>query len=110
MLMAGSSIVDLRTYTIAVRRMPQFLDVFERLGMPVLRRHLGVPIGFYTAAIGPLNQVVHLWQYESLADMAARQAARDQDPDWPAYLEGTVDLVTAQENRILRGVDLPSLR
>lgn len=108
--MAGSPIVDLRTYTIAVRKMPEFLDVFDRLGLPVLRRHLGAPIGFYTAAIGPLNQVVHLWQYESLADMEKRQAARDKDPDWPAYLQGTVHLVTAQENRIIRAVDLPSLR
>lgn len=103
-------IVDLRTYTIAVRRMPEFLDVLDRLGMPVLLRHLRPPIGFYTATVGHLNQVVHLWEYESLGDLEQRQAARDKDPDWPAYLKGTVELVTAQENRIIRRVDLPSLR
>lgn len=108
--MAGLPVVDLRTYTIAVRKMPEFLDVLDRLGMPVLLRHLNPPIGFYTATVGHLNQVVHLWEYESLADMERRQSARDKDPEWPAYLQGTIHLITAQENRIIRRVDLPSLR
>lgn len=107
--MAGLPLVDLRTYTIAVRKMPEFLDVFERLGLPVLLRHLRPPIGFYTAAVGPLNQVVHLWEYESMADMEQRGAARDKDPEWPAYLSATVHLVTAQENRLIRRANLKSL-
>lgn len=107
--MAGLPLVDLRTYTIAVRKMPEFLDVFERLGLPVLVRHLRPPIGFYTAAVGPLNQVVHLWGYESLADMERRQAGRDKDPEWPAYLAATVHLVTAQESRLVRRVTFASL-
>jgi hypothetical protein len=107
--MTQKTLVDLRTYTIAVRKMPEFLEVFDRLGMPVLTRHLGRPIGFYTAAVGHLNQVVHLWEYEDMADMERRQAARDKDPDWPAYLQATVHLVTAQENRLIRRVALPSL-
>jgi hypothetical protein len=108
--MAGLPLVDLRTYTIAVRKMPEFLDVLDRLGMPVLLRHLRPPIGFYTAAVGHLNQVVHLWEYEDMADLERRQLARDRDPEWPAYLQGTVHLIQAQENRLIRTVDLPSLR
>lgn len=103
-------IVDLRTYTIAVRKMPEFLDAFERLAMPVQSRHMRPPLGFYTSRIGHLNQFVHLWEYESLADMEQRQAARDNDPDWPAYLAATVHLITAQESQIIRRVDLAFLR
>jgi hypothetical protein len=107
--MAGLPLVDLRTYTIAVRKMPEFLEAFDRLGMPVLLRHLRPPIGFYTATVGQLNQVVHLWEYENMADLEQRAAARDKDPDWPAYLQATANLVTAQENRLIRRVDLKSL-
>lgn len=107
--MPRKPIVDLRTYTIAVRKMPEFLEVLDRLGMPVLLRHLGQPLDFYVSTVGMLNQVVHLWEYEDMGDMERRQAARDKDPDWPAYLQATVHLVTAQETRIVRRVPLKSL-
>jgi hypothetical protein len=102
-------IVDLRTYTIRLRKMAEFLDVFDRLAMPVQLKYLGRPLGMYTSAVGVLNQVVHLWGFDNMGDFEARHAARDKDPDWPAYLQASADLITAQENRLIRGVILPSL-
>ncbi|HDS1682335.1 TPA: NIPSNAP family protein [Pseudomonas putida] len=100
------AIVDLRVYTIRPRCMAAFLEAFEQLAMPILRRHLGTPLGFYVSSIGPLNQVVHLWGYNSLADFERRSAARDADPDFAAYLQATRDLVVAQETRIIKPVHL----
>ena len=102
-------LVDLRTYTIRPRGMAEFLDVFDRLGMPVLLRTLGTPVGFYTSLVGPLNQVVHLWAYEGLADYEERSARRDRDPDWPEYLRASGHLIVTQENRLLRAAGMPSL-
>jgi hypothetical protein len=102
-------IVDLRTYTIRLRKMAEFLDVFDRLAMPIQLKYLGRPLGMYTSAVGVLNQVVHLWGFDNMGDFEARHAARDKDPDWPAYLQASADLITAQENRLIRGVVLPSL-
>jgi hypothetical protein len=106
---AEKPIVDLRIYTIKLRRMQEFLGVFDRLAMPVQLKHLGRPLGMFTSAVGALNQVVHLWEFESMGEFEARHAARDKDPDWPAYLAASADLIIAQENRFLRRVDLPSL-
>ena len=39
-------LVDHRIYTIALRKMPEFLEVFNRLAMPVLLQTLGHPLGF----------------------------------------------------------------
>ena len=103
-------LVDHRVYTIALRRMPEFLDVFDRLAMPVLLETLGHPLGFYTSLVGPQNQFVHLWAYESLADYEARSRARDTHPDFPAYLQASAHLITAQETRLIRAADLPSAR
>ncbi|RAS28685.1 MULTISPECIES: NIPSNAP family protein [unclassified Pseudomonas] len=100
------AIVDLRVYTIRPRCMAAFLEAFEQLAMPILRRHLGTPLGFYVSSIGPLNQVVHLWGYDSLADFERRSAARDADPGFAAYLQATRDLVVAQETRIIKPVHL----
>lgn len=104
--MTQKTLVDLRTYTIALRRMPEFLEVFDTLAMPVQLRHLGPPLGFYVSDIGPLNQVVHLWGYDSLADYETRCTARNADPDWPAYLKASGHLIVAQENRIVRRASL----
>jgi hypothetical protein len=73
-------VVDHRIYTIRPRGMPEFIEVFDRLAMPILLEHLGAPLGFYTSSIGPLNQVVHLWGYDSLDDFERRSQARDGDP------------------------------
>jgi len=103
-------LVDHRIYTIALRKMPEFLDVFDRLAMPVLLETLGNPVGMYVSQVGPQNQFVHLWAYASLADYEARCAARDSHPDFPAYLQASGHLITAQETRLIRRIDLPSLR
>ena len=104
------SLVDHRVYTIALRRMNEFIEVFDRLAMPVLLDTLGQPIAFHVSQVGPLNQFVHLWAYESLAEYERRSALRDAHPDFPAYLKASEHLIVAQENRLLRRVELPSLK
>ncbi len=102
-------LVDHRIYTIALRKMPEFLEVFNRLAMPVLRETLGHPLGFYTSLVGPQNQFVHLWGYDDLADYERRCKARDTHPDFPAYLSASGHLITAQETRLIKAVEMPSL-
>jgi len=99
-------LVDHRIYTIALRKMPQFLEVFQQLAMPVLLETLGHPLGFYTSLVGPQNQFVHLWGYDDLADYERRCRARDTHPDFAAYLAASGHLITAQETRLIRAVAL----
>ncbi len=99
--------VDHRIYTIALRKMPEFLEVFNRLALPVLMETLGHPIGFYTSVVGPLNQFVHLWAYDDLADYERRCFARDNHPDFPAYLAASSLLITAQETRLIKALPMP---
>jgi hypothetical protein len=107
--MPDQPIIDLRIYTIRPRGMPEYLKLFEELALPIQLRHIGPPIGYYTAEIGALNQVVHLWGFDSLADMEARRTARNADPGWSGYLAASAHLVLAQENRIIRRVEFKSL-
>ncbi|PZO65891.1 MAG: NIPSNAP family protein [Paracoccus denitrificans] len=103
-------LVNLRFYTITPRKMGEFLEVFDRLAMPVLIRTLGPPIGFYTSTVGTLNQVVHLWAYQDMADMERRWKARDTDPEFAAYLAASGHLIVAQEDRLLRNAPLSALQ
>jgi hypothetical protein len=103
-------LIDHRIYTIALRKMPEFLEVFNTLAMPLLMETLGHPIGFYTSFVGPQNQFVHLWGYDDLADYERRCRARDTHPDFGAYLKASAHLITAQETRLIRATAMPGLK
>jgi hypothetical protein len=107
--MTDKPIVDMRTYTIRPRGLPEYLKLFEDMALPVMVRYIGPPIGYYISEIGALNQVVHLWGFDSLADMETRRTARNADPEWPIYLAASAHLVMAQEDRIIRRVVFKSL-
>ena len=94
-------IVNHRTYSITPRKMAVYLKAFEELALPLVREHGFELMGYYTVKHGPLNQVIHLWRYDSLADLEAKRAARDGDPRWGEYLAATEGMVQQQEDRIL---------
>ena len=95
-------IVDVRTYTLIPRKMAKYLELFEKHALPVMQRHGLELAGYYVSQIGPLNQVVHLWRYDSLADLEAKRTARDADPAWGEYLSLTEGMVLVQDNKIMR--------
>lgn len=99
-------IFDHRVYTIKPNRLARFLETYERLALPLQRKYLGEPYGFFVSHIGPLSRVVHLWQYESLADREQRRDAMEADPEWQAYRRVALeeDTLVDMENQILKPV------
>lgn len=95
-------IVDVRIYQIVPRKMGEYLKLFEEYGLPVQRRHLGDPLGYFVTEHGQLHQVVHLWGFDSLADLEHKRAARNADPAWDDYMARTEGLVVSQENKLTR--------
>ena len=103
-------IVDVRTYTLIPRKMAKYLELFEKHALPVMQRHGLELMGYYVSQIGPLNQVVHLWRYDSLADMEKKRSARDADPDWAEFLTRTEGMVLLQDNKVMRPTAFSPLR
>jgi hypothetical protein len=95
-------IVDVRTYTLIPRKMVTYLELFEKHALPVMKRHGLELLGYYVSQIGPLNQVVHLWRYDSLADMERKRTARDADPAWGEFLAATEGMIMVQESKLMR--------
>ena len=94
-------IIDHRTYRIRHGMNKEYIRLFEEIGLPIQLRHLGNLLAYFETAIGPVNEVVHLWGYESLADMEKRRANRDADPSWTVYKEKTSGMLSKQVNKIL---------
>ena len=95
-------IVDHRTYTLFPGKVGPFLDVFEREGLPLYSHYCGKLIGYYVAESGTLNQLIHLWAYESVEDRERRRAELYGDPKWADFLATALPLVMSQESRLLK--------
>lgn len=96
-------IIDHRTYHVKPGKLADFLEVYSTLGFPVQKEYLGEPFGWFVSMdIGPLNQVVHMWRYESLADREAKRARLAADARWQAYLPKSMVFLDHMENKILR--------
>ncbi len=94
-------IVEERTYTLHPGKTVAYLKAYEEVGLDVQRAILGNLIGYFTTEIGTLNQIVHMWGYEDMADRQARRSKLLEDPTWQSYVETIRPLVIHQENRIL---------
>jgi len=106
---AHKPVVDLRTYRIRRGGMPLFLRLAETIVLPVMLRHIGPPLAYYVTDIGPQDEVMHLWGFDSLGDMEARRRARNLDPQWPQYAVASEGLIERQETRVVRRVAFPVL-
>ena len=74
-------IYEVRTYTLQPGSVAQFEENFAK-ALPAREKYskLGA---FWHTDIGPLNQVIHVWPYESVDERNAIRAEASQDPDWP---------------------------
>lgn len=95
-------IVELREYTLHAGTVPEYFRLYEAEGLEIQRRILGHMVGYYATEVGPaVNQVVHLWGYESFDDRVARRRELAADPGWRAYVTKMRPMLAAQTNRIL---------
>lgn len=91
-------IYEIRTYNLRPGAAPEYL---KRFGEAYSVREKYSPLfGMWTTEIGPLNQVVHIWAYESLQHRADTRAAALKDPSgkWPP---NTNELLVSQESDII---------
>jgi len=67
-------IIEHRTYTFHPGKIPEFLSYYLPEALALQRRILGNLLGYFSVEVGPLNQFVHLWGYESFEDRARHAA------------------------------------
>jgi hypothetical protein len=94
-------IIEHRTYTFHPGKIPEFLSYYLPEALALQRRILGNLVGYFSVEVGPLNQFVHLWGYESFEDRARRRALLMAEPLWQGYLARAMPLIQHQESKIL---------
>ena len=102
-------IYELRTYSFAPGKLPEYLKLAEEVGTKIRGSDYGVREGSWVAEVGMLNQMWHLWRYESLDERARLRTALGQNKAWrDEFVTRIRPLLTRQEIRLLEGVRPPS--
>jgi hypothetical protein len=94
-------IVEERVYTVQVGKAKEWLDFYAEHGFPIQQKYLGKCIGFFVTESGTLNQIVHLWAYDSLAHRETARATMAKDPAWHAFVTGQPKVVISQDIRFM---------
>jgi hypothetical protein len=102
--------VDERTYTITYGQVPQCVALTKKLAWPIIQRAGWQLIGYFASVTGTINQVVHLWYWDSQAQREERQAKAVADPDWPVYQSANGQRMLRQENRYLEPTHFSPIR
>jgi len=93
-------IVDERTYSIQPEKMKEYLALYESEGLPIQKKFLRM-LGYFQTEVGVLNQVVHLWVYDSMEDRSRRRAELQMAPGWKDYAAKAKPFYVKQESRIM---------
>jgi hypothetical protein len=89
-------IYEIRTYRLAPGSLA---EVEKRFGEVYEHRKKYSPIvAFWHTEIGPLNEIIHVWLYQDLADRARVRAEVAKEPNWPPKIS---EFVLSMQSEIL---------
>ena len=93
--------VEHRTYTLQPGKVKEYLDHYERDGLQIQKRHLPKMVGYYSSEVGVLNQIIHMWRYESYEERDKARNAMRSDSEWAPYWAKVQPLICHQESKFL---------
>lgn len=74
-------IYEIRTYNLKPGSVPEAEALFGE-NLPHREKYSKLT-AFWHTEVGPLNQIIHVWEYESAEDRTRIRAESAKDPNWP---------------------------
>jgi hypothetical protein len=96
-------IIEMRTYSLAPGTIGKWLALYETHGLQIHTEILGRLVGYFTSEFGDVNEIIHLWAYESYEDREHRRAKLTANAEWKSFLDMALPLIRSQKIRILKG-------
>ncbi|CAB1337322.1 unnamed protein product [Coregonus sp. 'balchen'] len=90
---------EFRTYRILPEKNAAFLKLTnEKIHLRTAHSEL---LGYWSVEYGGLNQVFHIWKYDSYAQRAGVRASLAQDPKWiEEYISKAMPMLMSQDNEV----------
>lgn len=100
----------MRTYTIKIGKTQEYLKLFEEVALPIISKYAKL-VGYWYTDIGELNQVIHIWEYDSLDDRKKKREALYQDEDWVnQFLPIAGPMLEKQETKIMYAANFSPIK
>src|SRR3954462_12669095 len=84
---ARPMIIEMRTYNCFPGKAQEYLKLFEAEGYNIQVPIFGNLIGYFFTEIGPINQIIHMWGFESFEDRERRRATLQSTPEWLEFVQ-----------------------
>jgi NIPSNAP protein len=102
---------ELRTYSIQPGKLAEYVELAGSVSRPIRGDRFGKLVGYWTTEHGPLNQVLHMWEFADVAARAQARAGLAKDERWTKeYVPRSQPLLVGQENTLLVPVDWYPIR
>jgi hypothetical protein len=102
-------ILEHRAYTMQAGNLERFYETQVERGFDVISPVLDRLIGYFSTVTGPLEQVVHLYAFDSLEDWRDRLHGLYGIPELEPYFKKVRPIMLAQENHVLLPSPIPKL-
>lgn len=103
-------IIEMRTYNIKTARLKDFIKIYDEEIREVHTKILGNQIGFFYSEFGKLNQVIHLYGYDSYEDRSIRRKELSENLAFKSYVKKVADLIVSQDNQVLLPTDFSKIK
>ena len=103
-------IVETRTYNLKTARLNDSIKIYDEEIREVHTKILGNQIGFFYSEFGKLNQVIHLYGYDSYEDRSIRRKELSENLAFKNYVKKVADLIVSQDNQVLLPTDFSKIK
>lgn len=94
---------ELRQYTLKPGKLPEYLGHAQTIGRPARGDNFGVNHGYWTTEFGALNQIWHMWSYESLNERERLRGELQKNEAWTKdYIPRIRPLIERQDIRFIK--------
>ena len=94
-------IIEMRTYTVKPGELHNFIKIYNKEIRKIHTEILGNQLGFCFTEIGNLNEVVHLYAYDSFEDRQIRRLKLSKRPEFKKYISKVKNLIVDMQNKLM---------
>ena len=103
-------IIEMRTYTIKPGELQNFIAIYDKEIRDIHTKILGNQLGFFYTEFGNVNEVVHLYAYDSFEDRQSRREILAKSPEFHAYLSKVKDIIVDMRNKLMRPTNFSKIK
>ena len=109
-MVGENMLIEMRTYIIKPGELNNFINIYDKEIREIHTKILGNQIGFFYTEVGNVNEVVHLYGYDSYEDRQSRREVLSKSPEFKAYILKVKDLIVEMKNKLMNPVNFSNIK